>query len=242
MRRGRELIHMSSSTRPFFSFDGFRYGARAVVPAFPGFIMFAAAFGTAAAQKGLSLAEALGLSAFVYAGASQMVALEIWQEVWTPSTILTVMTVTAVVNSRMILLGATLQPWLRHEPMRRNALNLFLITEVGWIISTRYHNEGGRDVGVLLGSGIVLWVVWLIATLAGFFAGALVPEPKNFGLDLVMPLFFGIMLVPLWKGAKSSLPWLIAGLVSLIIHALVPGYLFIIAGALAGVIAGMLIE
>ena len=51
-----------------------------------------------------------------------------------------------------------------------------------------------------------------------------------------------IMLVPLWKGAKSSLPWLIAGLVSLIIHALVPGYLFIIAGALAGVIAGMLIE
>ena len=32
------------------------------------------------------------------------------------------------------------------------------------------------------------------------------------------------------------------GIVSLIVHALVPGYLFIIAGALAGVIAGMLIE
>lgn len=233
---------MSPSPRPYFSYLGFKYGTRASLPAFPGFIMFAIAFGAAAAQKGLSLAEALGLSAFVYAGASQMVGLEIWQEVWSPSTILTVMTVTAVVNSRMILLGATLQPWLRYEPLSRSALNLFLVTEAGWLVSTRYHNKGGRDVGVLLGSGVILWIVWLIATLAGYLAGGLVPEPKRFGLDLVMPLFFSIMLVPLWKGARPALPWLVAGIVSLVVHALVPGYLFILAGALAGVIAGMLIE
>jgi predicted branched-subunit amino acid permease len=233
---------MSPALRPHFSYQGLRQGARAALPAFPGFIMFALAFGTAAAQKGLSLGETLGLSAFVYAGASQMVGLEIWQEIWTPATILTIMTVTAVVNARMILLGATLQPWLRDEPLARTALNLFLITEAGWLVGTRYHNEGGRDVGVLLGCGLILWLVWLVATLTGFFAGALVPEPRRFGLDLVMPIFFGVMLVPLWKSAKAALPWLVAGLVSLIVHALVPGYVFIIAGALAGIIAGMLIE
>jgi predicted branched-subunit amino acid permease len=233
---------MVPALRPHFSTAGLRHGARAALPAFPGFIMFAVAFGTAAAQKGLSLGETLGLSAFVYAGASQMVGLEIWQQVWTPSTILTIMTVTAVVNARMILLGATLQPWLKDEPLARTALNLFLLTEAGWLVGTRYHSEGGRDVGVLLGCGIILWLVWLIATLTGFFAGALVPEPQRFGLDLVMPIFFGVMLVPLWKGAKTALPWLVAGLVSLVVHALVPGYAFIIAGALAGVAAGMLIE
>jgi predicted branched-subunit amino acid permease len=233
---------MSPALRPHFSTAGLRHGARAALPAFPGFIMFAVAFGTAAAQKGLSLGETLGLSAFVYAGASQMVGLEIWQQVWTPSTILTIMTVTAVVNARMILLGATLQPWLKDEPLARTALNLFLLTEAGWLVGTRYHSEGGRDVGVLLGCGIILWLVWLVATLTGFFAGALVPEPRRFGLDLVMPIFFGVMLVPLWKGAKLALPWLVAGLVSLVVHALVPGYVFIIAGALAGVAAGILIE
>jgi predicted branched-subunit amino acid permease len=233
---------MSPALRPHFSTAGLRHGARAALPAFPGFIMFAVAFGTAAAQKGLSLGETLGLSAFVYAGASQMVGLEIWQQVWTPSTILTIMTVTAVVNARMILLGATLQPWLKDEPLARTALNLFLLTEAGWLVGTRYHSEGGRDVGVLLGCGIILWLVWLVATLTGFFAGALVPEPRRFGLDLVMPIFFGVMLVPLWKGAKTALPWLVAGLVSLVVHALVPGYVFIIAGALAGVAAGILIE
>lgn len=221
---------------------GLAHGARAALPAFPGFIVFAMAFGTAAAQKGLSLGQALGLSAFVYAGAAQMVGLEIWQQVWTPSTLLTIVTVTAIVNARMILLSATLQPWLRNEPTARTALNLFLLTEAGWLIGTRYHSEGGRDTGVLLGTALILWTVWLLATLAGFFAGAVVPEPKRIGLDLVMPIFFSAMLVPLWKGARPALPWLVAGLVSLIVHALVPGYVFIIAGALAGVIAGMLIE
>jgi len=232
---------MPSSPRPFFSLAGLRYGARAALPAFPGFIMFAIAFGTAAAQKGLTLLEAMGLSAFVYAGASQMVGLEIWQKAWTPATILTIVTVTAVVNSRLILLGATLQPWLRHEPVSRSALNLFLITEAGWLIGTRYHNEGGRDVGVLLGSGLILWLVWQVATILGFFAGALVPDPRRFGLDLVMPIFFSVMLVPLWKGPRAALPWLVAGLVSYVTHALVPGYGYIVAGALAGVVAGMLI-
>jgi predicted branched-subunit amino acid permease len=231
-----------SSSRPYFRAAGLIHGARITLPAFPGFIMFAMAFGTAAAQKGLSFGEAVGLSAFVYAGAAQMIGLEIWQEVWTPATILTIVTVTAVVNARMILLGATLEPWLRHEPKARNALNLFLLTEAGWLISTRYYNQGGRDVGVLLGSAAALYLVWLASTVTGYFAGALIPEPRHFGLDLVMPIFFGAMLVPLWKGAKPALPWLVAGLVSLAVHAFVPGYLFIIAGALAGVIAGMLIE
>jgi predicted branched-subunit amino acid permease len=57
-----------------------------------------------------------------------------------------------------------------------------------------------------------------------------------------MPIFFGAMLVPLWKGARPAIPWLVAGIVSLIVHALMPGYFFIIAGALAGVAAGMLLE
>ena len=50
-------------------------------PLIPGIVIFASAFGTAAQQKGLSLEQALAVSAFVFAGASQMVALEVWQSV-----------------------------------------------------------------------------------------------------------------------------------------------------------------
>jgi predicted branched-subunit amino acid permease len=233
---------MSAPLRPHFSSAGLALGARAALPLFPGYIVFAMAFGTAAAQKGLSLGEVLGMTAFVYAGAAQMVGLEIWQEVWSPGTLLTIVTVTAVINARLVLLGLTLQPWLRSEPLARTALNLFLVTDAGWIVATRYHQEGGRDVGVLLGIGLVLWAVWVLATLAGYFAGALVPEPRRFGLDLVMPIYFAAMLVPLWKGVRPALPWLVAGTIAVTVHALVPGYVFIIAGALSGVAAAMVME
>jgi predicted branched-subunit amino acid permease len=57
-----------------------------------------------------------------------------------------------------------------------------------------------------------------------------------------MPVFFVTMLVPLWRGARSARPWVVAGSVALVVHALVPGYAFIIAGALSGAVAGALLE
>jgi predicted branched-subunit amino acid permease len=222
--------------------SGCLLGARRTLPLIPGMIVFASAFGAAAVQKGLTLAQTLGLSGFVFAGASQMVGLELWRDVWAPGSILAIMAVTAVINARMILIGAAIQPWLAKEPKARNALTAFFLTDANWLIATRYHNEGGRDVGVLLGSGLLLWVMWVLATIPGYLVGALVTDPRRFGLDLVMPVFFAAMLVPLWKGWRPARPWAVAAGVALIVQALVPGYAFIIAGALAGAAAGAFLE
>lgn len=228
--------------RPPFTFAGCLQGARYTLPVWPGVLVFAAAFGAAAAQKGLTLSQTLGLSAFVFAGASQMVALEVWQQVWTPATILAIAAVTAIINARMILMGAAIQPWLAKEPKARSALTLFLLTDANWLIGSNYHAGGGRDVGVLFGSGASLWLLWVLGALPGYLAGALVTEPRRFGIDLVLPIFFIAMLVPLWKGWRPARPWAIAGIVALAVHALVPGYAFIVAGALAGALAGAVFE
>jgi predicted branched-subunit amino acid permease len=228
--------------RPTFTFAGCLLGMRYTLPVLPGIMVYASAFGAAAVQKGLTLEQTIGMSAFVFAGAAQMVSLELWQETWSLTTILAIMTLTGVINARMILMGAAIQPWLAKEPKARTAVNLFFLTDANWLIGSRYHTQGGRDVGVLFGSGLTLWVAWVITTLPGYLAGALVEEPRRFGLDLVMPIFFAAMLVPLWKGFRPALPWLIAGAVALVVHVLVPGYAFIIVGALAGAIAGGLQE
>jgi predicted branched-subunit amino acid permease len=232
---------ISHQLRPPLTFGGCLQGARLVVPILPGVTVFASAFGAAAAQKGLTLGQALAMSAFVYAGASQMVALELWREVWSLSTLLGVMAVTATVNARMILMGASIQPWLAGAPVLQNAINLFFLTDANWLIGTRYRAEGGSDLGVLFGAGFALWVVWVLATLPGFLAGALITEPTRYGVDLVMPIFFSAMIVPLWKGFWAALPWAVAGIVALAVDALLPGYLFIMAGALAGAVTGALL-
>ena len=212
------------------------------LPLLPGMIVFASAFGTAAAQKGLTLAQALGLSGFVFAGAAQMVGLEVWQATWTPAALVGIMALTAVINARMILMGASLQPWLAGEPKLRMAASIFLLTDASWLMATRYSSEGGRDVGILIGSGALLWLTWVPATIPGYAFGTIVSDPKRFGLDLVMPIFFAAMLVPLWKGWRPARPWAVAAAVALIVHALVPGYAFIIAGAVAGATAGAILE
>lgn len=222
--------------------DGCLQGARMTLPVLPSIVVFAAAFGSLAAQKGMTWDQALAMSGIVFAGASQMVSMEVWRAVWSPSALLEIVAVTAFVNARMILMSASLHPWLKHAVGPRQALMLFLLTDANWLLGMRYRAEGGHDLGIYLGSGLLLWVVWVAATLPGYLAGALAPDPRRYGLDLLMPIFFSAMLVPLWRGMRPALPWAAAGVVALIAHALAPGYVFILAGALAGALTGALVR
>jgi len=227
---------------PVLTRKGMLLGARLVAPMLPGMMVFAAAYGAAASAKGLDLVEAVAMSVFVYAGMAQMVALEAWPEVWSWSVVLSLGLLAMVVNSRMILQGASLHPWLRHHPHSVNAAHLALLTDANWLIGSRYHAEGGRDVGVLVGAGLAMLVGWTICTVPGHLAGALVTDPKRFGLDLVMPIFFAAMLVPLWRGRRAAVPWAVAGLVGLVASKLLPGHLFIMVGALSGMVCAALMR
>ncbi len=220
---------------------GLAQGLRLSLPLWPGIAVFGMAFGAAAAQRGLSLVEALGMSGFVYAGAAQLVTLEVWQQAWNPSSLLAAMTLTGLINARMILMGATIQPWMRGMPVLGAAASLFVLVDASWLIGVRYRNAGGRDLGVLIGAGAGMWPLWILTTLVGYLAGGLVTEPRRYGLDLMMPVFFAAMLVPLWRGWRPALPWLASAAASLLVQRLVPGYAFILAGAAAGLVTGALV-
>lgn len=221
---------------------GMLHGVRLVSVLLPGVIVFAVAFGAAATAKGLSLFETLLMSGLVYAGVAQLVAMELWRPEWSWGAIMGLAVVTATVNARMVLQGASLQPWFARYPRSVNAAHLFLFTDANWLIGTRYRAEGGRDLGVLVGAGIALWVVWVLATVPGYLLGSLVADPRRYGIDLVMPIFFAAMIVPMWRGRRAALPWLVAGIVALITAKLVDGFTFIIVGSLAGALVGAFVD
>lgn len=228
--------------RPTVTRAGFLAGARMALPLWPGLAVFGAAFGAAAAQKGFGFWQAAASSGFVYAGASQMVALEIWRTPLDLAALLGIVAVTLFVNARIILMGATLQPWLHGYPPGRTAFQLFFLTDASWLIGMRHRAEGGRDLGVLFGAGLSLWPMWVAATMVGHLAGGLIADPKTFGLDFILPALFAAMLVPLWRGPRPALPWLVSGLVALAVQRLVDGYAFIVVGALAGVVVGAFLD
>lgn len=232
----------STPPRATLTLRGALIGLRRVSVLMPGVVVFAVAFGAAASAKGLSLIEAVLMSALVYAGVSQLVAMELWRPEWSWGAIAGLAVVTATVNARAILQGASLQPWFAAYPRALNAAHLFFFTDANWMIGTRYRAEGGRDLGVLVGAGVALWAVWTVATVPGYLLGSLVADPRTYGIDLVMPIFFAAMIVPLWRGRRAALPWVVAGVVALVTAKLADGYLFIIAGSLSGALAGAFLD
>lgn len=227
---------------PRWTLQGLVRGARDALPIVPPTLVFAMALGTVAAQKGVTVLEMGLMSALVFGGAAQLASMEAWNPPLTPAIIVTLAMITATVNMRLLLMTASYRPWLGRLPAWQTYPALLLTTDASWLISERYRAEGGNDASVLLGSGLLLWVIWVPATMAGHVIGALIAEPQRFGLDQVMAIFFVAMLVPLWRGMRRAIPWAVAGAVALTVQALVPGYWYMISGALAGSIAGGFID
>lgn len=227
---------------PRWSVAGLVEGAQLAAPAIPVMVIFGAGFGTIAVQKGLTLFEATLMSALMFAGASQFVAAEIWSNPKTVAGIATLVVITATVNMRFFLMTASLRPWLGGLPARQTYPALSLLTEPGWLIATRYHSEGGSDSTILLGSGIALWLTWIAGTGLGYLLGVFVTDPGRYGIDLIMPIFFIVMLVPFWRGPRNAVPWVVAGTIALLAAEFVPGGWYIIAGAIAGSITAGVID
>jgi predicted branched-subunit amino acid permease len=221
-----------------WSMDGFQLGMRLALPVMPGMIAFGLAVGATAARKGLALLDSVLMNLLVYAGASQLVALEIWPQRFTAGAIAGMALVVATVNARMLLMSASLHQTLGAFPAWQVYPLLHLTTDPAWLITMRHRREGGSEASVFLGASVALVIGWMAATTAGHLAGAMVADPRQFGIDLVMPIFFSAMLVPLWRGPRRAIPWATAGAVALAVQLLAGGWWFIIAGALAGSVAG----
>jgi predicted branched-subunit amino acid permease len=227
---------------PYWSLPGLAEGARRCGAMVPGTFVFAAAYGTLAAQKGLSLSETVLMSALMFAGSAQLVALEVWTNPLTLATVVSLAVVTGIVNARFILMSATMRPWFGPLPAWQAYGALTTTVDATWLIGMRYRSEGGSDASVYLGAGLALYAVWVFAALPGYLLGALVTDPKRFGFDLVLIIFFAAMFVPLWRGVRRAIGWAVAGLVALAVSYVVPGWWFIVIGALTGSIVGAFID
>jgi predicted branched-subunit amino acid permease len=48
--------------------------------------------------------------------------------------------------------------------------------------------------------------------------------------------------VPLWRGKRRAIPWVVAGVVALAVNYFVEGWWHVIAGSLAGIVAGGFVD
>ncbi|WP_114416349.1 AzlC family ABC transporter permease [Marinospirillum perlucidum] len=198
-------------------------------------VAFGVAFGLAAVQTGLSKSEAVLMSAFVFAGASQFAALELWQE---EIPLLPLILTTFAINARHLLMGASLYPWVRQVPVAKRYGLLTLISDANWAVALQDYRQGERNLGILFGGGLALWVCWVAGTFLGLILTQGIPDPKALGLDMVLGCFLLTMALGGKKDLRHLVIWSVAGATSLLALYLLPANTHVVAGALAGGLVG----
>jgi predicted branched-subunit amino acid permease len=227
---------MSGAARVVFTRQGFWRGIRASAAIAPAMVPFGLVVGVLSDARGLSLLEATLMSALVFAGTAQIVALELWAE---PAPILGATLAALVINLRLAPMGAALAPWLDRLRGLRLWGTLATLVDNSFAMSIADQRAGGRDAALLLGIGFGLWVFWVITTALGHAFAGLIRLPAGH------PVFFAslatllALMVPLWRGRADAVPWLMAGVVALAAHKAGLGQPWpVLAGALAGAAVG----
>ena len=91
---------------------------------------------------------------------------------------------------------------------------------------------------VLLGAGVSMYLGWNLGTALGSAAGQALPDPRQLGIDFVVPLTFLAVLVPLVRTRTAALVALVAGVATLLLARLVPGGIAVLGAGLLGIAAG----
>jgi len=216
-------------------------GARDTFPLIVGAIPFGLIFGTLAAGSGLSFGGTMAMSAFVFAGSAQFIALGLLAagSSW-PIVVLT----TFVVNVRHALYSATLAPYVSRLPQRwQIPLAFWLTDETFAVVVNRYlqapaspHNRWYH-----LGSSVFMYANWQLCTFLGLTVGQLLPNAAAWGLDFAMPVTFIGMVIPYLKNRPMVATVVVAGVVAIVAHPM-PHQMGLMVAALAGIVAGVLVE
>ncbi|MES2907515.1 MAG: AzlC family ABC transporter permease [Pseudomonadota bacterium] len=230
---------------PVFTKRGTRDGFISALPYGLGMIAFGLTAGVLAAQTRLSLPEGVFMNSGVYVGAAQLAAYAHWPAVWTLANILAVLLIVVIINSRFILMGASLYPYFKYLKGWQAWALLFFNIDILWLMFLREAEtakEQARppDIGFYFGFGVCMWMFSFISFAPGWWIGSAITDFKRYGLDLFMLMFFASISVPLWKGVAHARPWMAAAVVAAIAYFILPGSYYIVIGALAGSLTGAL--
>jgi 4-azaleucine resistance transporter AzlC len=213
-------------------------GIRDITPIVLGVAPFGVVAGIAAVNAGLDLPQAVGMSVIVFAGASQLAALELLGA----DAPLAVVVVTAVViNLRILMYSASIAPYFRDFAARWKAMSAYVLTDQAYAVAiANYRRDDSIDHrAYYLGAAVTLWIAWQIATVAGVVLGTGVPEA--WGLDFAVPLVFLALLVPAMEDRTTSLAAVVSGTVAVIASDL-PLNLGLLVGSTIGIVAGLSTE
>jgi len=213
-------------------------GIRAAWPICLGYVPIGLAFGVLAQKAGLS-PLAIGLmSALVFAGSAQFIAVAM---LGAGAGIAAIVATAFTVNLRHLLMSSALSVYLKGIHRRWLALFAYGITDESFALNLVRFREGGWDWRRALTVNHITNAFWVASTVIGGLGGALIPA-HAFGIDYALMGMFLCLLVYQLRGRIYVMTGLIAGAAAVILSIAIPGNSYIVAASVIAATAGLYIR
>lgn len=191
--------------------------------------------GSMALQNGLTPAQGLGMSAIVFAGAAQLVAMGMIKG---GAGLLAILLSIFFVTAQHFLYALRLRERIAPLPLRwRLTLGFLLTDELFALIGEQAPARFDR--WYALGAGLTFYLCWFLSTLLGIVAAGSAGDLDGYGLDFSIAATFIAIVVPLVRSLPVLACVLTALLLSIVLHHFqTPGALVI--ATVAAMLAGLL--
>ena len=153
-------------------------------------------FGVIGTEAGLNIAQVMGFSIVVIAGAAQFAALQLMLE--DAPTVIVLLSAIAV-NLRMAMYSASLAPHLGPAPLWQRALVGYMNVDQTYAVSVLKYEATPQmtlpeRTAYFFGTCLPIVPIWYAATLIGAILGQSVPT--EWGLEFAVPVTFIAMIAP----------------------------------------------
>lgn len=218
--------------------SAFRQGAQDIFPILFGALPFGIVVGVVSAEVDLTSVQTFVESAAIFAGAAQLVMLDLLDK---DAALWVIVLSASILNLRHVIYSASLASYYKElSPLWKAVLSFVMVDQV-YALSYARHSQyptAPNKQWYHLGLALPIGIVWLVATLIGYFVGAIIPE--SWSLTFVIPLMFLALLVPAVKGRS----YLIAAVVSAVVIMLtnhLPHNLGLLIATFAGIATGFIL-
>lgn len=183
---------MTTSSPKSIYLRGILNGAPFVLVVVP----FALLFGVAATESGLPMAQVMGFSVLVIAGAAQFAALQLMVD--NAPTVMILATSLAV-NLRMAMYSAAITPHLGATPLWQRGIIAYFLVDQSYMLSMSYYETHPnltmpQKLAYFFGVITPVAPLWYLASYLGALVGTAIPP--EFALDFAVPITFLAMIAP----------------------------------------------
>jgi predicted branched-subunit amino acid permease len=231
------ISHRERTDVPTYAQTTWRDGFRSVAPILLGVAPFGLIFGVTLAASDVNQLAGWASSILIFGGAAQLALVEV---LGSGGAAITALLTAVVINSRHLMYSADMGRYTADLPMRVKVPIAYLLTDQAYLVTaTRFHDPEKTEglVPFYFGAGLSLWGTWQLTTTAGLLLGNFIPE--SWQLGFAIPMTFAALLILAVRTRAALLAAVVGGIVAVIAIDL-PYGMGLMAGAVAGVAAGMI--